>query len=919
MTTKTSQQIRQEFLDFFSERGHTVVPGAPLLPDDPTLLFTNAGMVQFKDVFLGTGTRPYARAVDAQKCLRVSGKHNDLDAVGHDTYHHTLFEMLGNWSFGDYFKREAIRWAWELLVEQWGMDPDRLYATVFEGDSQRNLEADEEAADFWKSETSIAHDHVLAFDSKDNFWTMGETGPCGPCSEIHIDLRPDTERQAVPGATLVNQDHPQVMEIWNLVFIQYDMAADGSLQPLEQKHVDTGMGFERIVAVLQDKTSNYETDLFWPIMERVRQLSGHTTSEMESDPVPYRVLADHGRTMACLLAEGLVPGNEKQKYVLRMVMRRALRYGKKLGFDKPFLADLGDAVVSHLGDVFPELRENRKTILNWAAQEEKLFAKTLDRGLAQFEHHVEQLKARNETTISGTFAFFLHDTHGFPIEVTEDVAREQGLSVDLDGFQRQMDEQKARSRAQVDVRTGNLSVGAVSPEVVAGLHVTSGATASFDMEVDNTPTKALHYDALVTEADAILNALVNASTSSESSNEDSTQWMRFDQTPFYAEGGGQVCDQGQIINTSRHGKARVLAVTKTKNNVYLHRVRVEEGAFEAGDRCTLCIDVERRKATQRNHTATHLLHAALHRVVGEHAKQAGSYVSPEELRFDFSHFEALKPDEIERVEHIANRAILDNLEVQLSQETLESAKDKGAMALFAEDYKDPQNVRMVSILEADGSAFSRELCGGTHVGHTGEIGGFKIVSEESVSAGVRRVKVATGFNLLQHLNEREACLTQAAKLLDTVPSELLVRLKALLEEHGHLNQRVRQLRTQQVSSQLEHYLDLAPRYTGAAVVVALSDFSGDDLKQLCDALEQKLNPSVVLLGSTEGGRVQLVCKVSKSLTQRLKAGEIIKELTAIVGGGGGGAPHFAQGGGSQPERLPQALDRGKALLESALA
>jgi len=900
MTTKTSQQIRQEFLDFFSERGHTVVPGAPLLPDDPTLLFTNAGMVQFKDVFLGTGTRPYARAVDAQKCLRVSGKHNDLDAVGHDTYHHTLFEMLGNWSFGDYFKREAIRWAWELLVEQWGMDPGRLYATVFEGDPQRNLEADEEAAGFWKSETSIAHDHVLAFDSKDNFWTMGETGPCGPCSEIHIDLRPDTERQAVPGATLVNQDHPRVMEIWNLVFIQYNMATDGSLQPLEQKHVDTGMGFERIVAVLQGKASNYETDLFGPIMERVRQLSGHTTSEMEVDPVPYRVLADHGRTLACLLAEGLVPGNEKQSYVLRMVMRRALRYGKKLGFSKPFLADVGEAVVEHLGGVFPELRENRKTILNWAAQEEKLFTKTLDRGLAQFEHHVEQLKARNETTISGSFAFFLHDTHGFPIEVTEDVAREQGLSVDLDGFRRQMDEQKARSRANV-------------------LRVTSSAKASHDVEVDNTPTEALHYDAFVTEVDAVLIALVDDSTPSKASDKASAQWMRFDRTPFYAEGGGQVCDQGQVINTSRHGKARVLAVTKTKDNVYLHRVRIEEGAFEAGDRCTPCIDVERRKATQRNHTATHILHAALHRVLGEHAKQAGSYVSPDELRFDFSHFEALKPDEIERVEHIANRAILDNLVVQLSQETLESAKGKGAMALFAEDYKDPQNVRMVSILEADGSAFSRELCGGTHVGRTGEIGGFKIVSEESVSAGVRRVKAATGFNLLQHLNEREACLTQAAKLLNTVSSELLVRLKALLEEHGHLNQRVRQLRVQQVSSRLEHYLDLATRYTDAAVVVAQTAFSGDDLKQLCDALEQKLNPGVVLLGSTDGGRVQLVCKVSKPLTQRVKAGEVIKALTAIVGGGGGGAPHFAQGGGSQPDQLSQALDRGKALLESALA
>lgn len=887
---KTSQQIRQEFLDFFERRGHTIVPSASLVPNDPTLLFTNAGMVQFKDVFLGSRRPDHIRVTATQKCLRVSGKHNDLNEVGYDTYHHTFFEMLGNWGFGDYFKKEAIAWAWELLVEQWGLDAGRLYATVHEGDTKMGLEADHEAADLWKSETSIAPDHVIFCNSKDNFWMMGDSGPCGPCSEINIDLRPDEERAKVPGLELVNQGHPRVIEIWNLVFIQYNALPDGTLEPLQQKHVDTGMGFERMVAALQAKDSNYQTDLFTPIMERVREIRGHSPEEMEANLVPYRVLADHGRAMSFLLADGVVPGNEKEKYVLRMIMRRAVRYGKKLGIKKPFLGEVAQSVIEHMGSFYPELQENRVSILKWVAQEEKLFDKTLDRGLVYFEQHVGKLKAQNKTIIPGKDAFSLHDTLGFPIEVTDDLAREHGFTVDHQGFQREMEKQRKRSRA--------------SKETVASL-----VDSTKIQEITGTErTKFKGYKTL---------SLVDSKVLWVNKDADFGYQVIFDKTSFYAESGGQVGDAGTVTNLTRYGKGKIKNTTNLFQR-FVHNLEDLEGDFQENDLCALEVDLVRRKSIQRNHTATHILHAALHHVVGEHAKQAGSYVAPDELRFDFTHFEALKPEEIKEIEQLANRVILDDLEVKISEETLEDAKAKGAMALFAEDYQGKEKVRMVSVLEADETAFSRELCGGTHAQRTGEIGAFKIISEESVSAGVRRVKVVTGINLLNYLDERGHQLQRAATLLETTPSDFLSRLEALLKTNKELQKKLQALRSEQVVTQVDQYLKHKETVGRTPYIIAQTDLSGDELKQLADLLESRLGNGVILLGAARDGQVQLICKVSKALTQQLRAGDIIKSLTPIVGGGGGGAPHFAQGGGSKPDKLAEALEQGKTLIHAGL-
>jgi len=914
---KTSREIRQEFLTFFKERGHTIVPGLPLVPNDPTLLFTNSGMVQFKDVFLGTGTRPYTRATDTQKCLRVSGKHNDLDEVGFDTYHHTFFEMLGNWSFGDYFKKDAIRWAWELLVERWGLDPKRLYATVHQGDPALGLDPDHEAVELWKRETSLDSDHIILGSTKDNFWMMGDTGPCGPCSEIHVDLRPEAERSKVPGRSLVNQGDPRVLEIWNLVFIQYNAREDGSLVPLQANHVDTGLGLERVTAALQGKQSTYETDLFTQIMERVRGLRGHSKAEMEANPAPYRVLADHGRAMSFMLAEGIVPGNEKQKYVLRMVMRRAIRFGKKLGLEKPFMAEVAQAVIEQMGEVFPELQQSRTTILKWAEQEEKLFNKTLDRGLDYFQDLVCKLKGQGKAVIPGEDAFYLHDTLGFPIEVTKDLAKEHQLAVDTDAFIHEMEKQRERSRVAIVEE-------AMSLGVTFGAVVLPGPRKFEGMQLSQTGF--VGYSKLSKAAELLdipwvsSEEKVDSASLSRPAVRGQNAVLCFSETPFYAESGGQTADVGLISFRSRGrvANAKVRSVKRTAGGIFLHYADIIEGEFHVSDKCKLEVDQERRKATQRNHTATHILHAALHKVVGEHAKQAGSLVAPDELRFDFTHFEALKPEQIKAIEDFANRLILDNLKVEIKETSLEEAKALGAMALFAEDYQGKDKVRMVSILDEHGVALSRELCGGTHVKQTGEIGGFKIISAESVSAGVRRVKVATGMNLIHYLDERELLLHKAANLLETAPADLLPRLEALIKERDQLGKAIHHLRAQQVLSQVDQYVQQSQRYGDAQAIVAQADLGGDDLKQLADLLEGKLGSGVVLLGSADEGRVQLVCKVSKPLIQKIKAGDVIKTLTPIVGGGGGGAPHFAQGGGTKPDMLHKALEKGKALIQAAL-
>lgn len=881
---KTSHDIRQAYLDFFASKGHTIVPSASLVPDDPTLLFVNSGMVPFKDAFTGKAMPDYVRAVSSQKCMRVSGKHNDLDEVGPSPTHHTFFEMLGNFSFGDYFKQEAIAYAYEFITEHLGIDPERIVYSVHEGD--------EDSPKFWMDTAKVGEDRVVPLGDDTNFWSMGDTGPCGPNSEIFYDLAPQPNSDY---HALLKADDPRLVEIWNLVFMEFDQAADGTRTLLPKPGVDTGMGLERTAAVLQGVQSNYDTDVFTPIIERVMQLRGHNAKQMKENYVPYRVLADHGRAMTFLLGDGVVPGNEKQKYVLRMVMRRAIGFGKRLGFEKPFLVDVSQAVIDHMGDVYPELKQNQANILKWVEQEEKLFNETLDRGLEHLEKYMHKLREEKQEVISGKEAFFLHDTLGFPIEVTDDLAREKGFTVDHESFQAKMEQQKERSRGKKDDAEQE------------------GMSAWNLSDLDRT--EFVGNNQLSWESN-ILRMFDEHHATAQILREKEKGFLVFSQTPFYGEGGGQVGDQGMIENQSRRGKAKVI-VTKKDSGRFLHHIAVIEGSFEEGDSCKLQVDEQLRKGTERNHTATHILHAALHRVIGEHAKQAGSLVAPDELRFDFTHFEAVTPEQIAQIESLANESIFADMEVQVSEESLEDAKAKGAMALFSEDYQGRDKVRMVSIVDGE-NAFSRELCGGTHVRHTGEIGGFKIVSEESVSAGVRRVKVATGFNLMDYLSHQEQQLHQAAALLDANPHDLMPRLEALVHANQKLESELNDLRARQVVSQLDDYLSQKELLGDAAAIVAQSDLGGDDLKQLADLLESKLQTGVVLLGASAGGRVQLVCKVSQPLTKQIKAGDVIKTLTPIVGGGGGGAPHFAQGGGSNPDKLAEALAEGKSLILSAL-
>ncbi len=882
---KTSHEIRQAYLDFFANKDHTIVPSASLVPDDPTLLFVNSGMVPFKDSFTGKANRDYARAVSLQKCMRVSGKHNDLDEVGPSPTHHTLFEMLGNFSFGDYFKQEAIAYAYEFITETLGIDPDRIVYSVHEGD--------QDSPKFWQDTAKVGSERVVPLGDDTNFWSMGDTGPCGPNSEIFYDLDPQPNSDF---HALLKADDPRLVEIWNLVFMEFDQASDGTRTLLTKPGVDTGMGLERTAAVLQGVQSNYDTDVFIPIIQRVQQLRGHNSKQMKANYVPYRVLADHGRAMTFLLGDGVVPGNEKQKYVLRMVMRRAIGFGKRLGFEKPFLVDVSQAVIDHMGNVYPELKENQANILKWVEQEEKLFNETLERGLDHLERHIQKLKQEKQDVISGQEAFFLHDTLGFPIEVTDDLAQEQGFTVDHKSFQIEMKQQKERSRGKKD--DGQ-----------------KGGTSSVDLN-DLAETEFVGSNQCSWESN-ILRAFDEKHETIQSLGEKEKGVLVFKQTPFYGEGGGQVGDQGMIENQSRPGKAKVL-VTKKDHGRFMHHIVVVEGGIEQGDRCLLQVDEDLRKDTERNHTATHILHAVLHQVIGEHAKQAGSFVSADELRFDFTHFEAVTPEQISKIELLANDAILSDLEVQVSEESLEDAKAKGAMALFSEDYQGRDKVRMVSIVDGN-EAFSRELCGGTHVKHTGEIGGFKIISEESVSAGVRRVKVSTGFNLMDHFSHQEQQLHQAAALLDTNPNDLMPRLEALIHANEKLETELNQLRAKQVISQVDDYLSQKETLGEADAIVAQSDLGGDDLKQLADLLESKIQTGVILLGTASGGRVQLICKVSQPLTKHIKAGDVIKTLTPIVGGGGGGAPHFAQGGGSDPGKLDEALAEGQAMIRSALS
>ncbi len=873
---KTSAQIRSEFLEFFREKDHCIVPSVPVVPhDDPTLLFTNAGMNPFKPIFLGkepgfvTQGKQWQRTANTQRCIRVSGKHNDLEEVGHDTYHHTLFEMLGNWSFGDYFKEEAIEWAWELLVKRWGLQPDRLYATVFGGDSKDGLEADEEAATLWVKKTGIKPSHVLRFGKKDNFWEMGESGPCGPCSEIHVDLRPDDERAKVDGATLVNIGDPRVMEIWNLVFIQFNRLPSGELESLPAKHVDTGMGFERICAVIQGKSSNYDTDVFMPIIGAISDLSGISYGKAEASDIAMRVIADHIRTVCFAIADGAAPSNDGRGFVVRRILRRAIRYGwDKLGLKVPFMFRLVDILAQTMGDVFPVLREQQAYVSKVIKAEELSFLKTLGLGIQLFGSMAEGKKV-----ISGDDAFKLHDTFGFPIDLTALMAREQGLDVDQDGFERLMNEQKTRARA-----AGKFAIDAseVGSSTVNRQPSTFVGYTTLESNTPIHPFEGLGKPAII-----------------------------LDETPFYAESGGQVGDTGLI----RKGNEilRIVDVKKV-NGLHVHILdRMPEdlsGHWEA------VVDVARRSEIRKHHTATHLVHAALRAHLGTHVAQKGSLVDDQRLRFDFSHFEAISPKQLASIEDEVNGKIQENIPVSIATDVpIEDARTLGAMMLFGEKYGD-----LVRVVTVDPS-YSIELCGGTHVDATGQIGVFRFLNESSAAAGVRRIEAVTGHSALSHFREESARLQSLIQLIGP-GSDPIHSLELLLSEKKSLEKELETLRfTAQLAALDEALAQATILPNGVTLIKRIIPNAGmDALKQLgYESLKRRSSGTVTVLGSSDiaAGKVYLMASVTDDLIRDkgLKAGTLVGALAKTVGGGGGGQPNLATAGGRFPEKLSEALDQ----------
>lgn len=869
----TSQQIRQEFLDFFKERGHHIVPSASLIPqNDPTLIFINAGMNQFKDVFLGTGSRAYQRAADSQKVIRVSGKHNDLEEVGRDTYHHTFFEMLGNWSFGDYYKKEAITWAWELLVGEWGLPKDKLYATVYT--------TDDEAMELWKTITDIAPDHILRFGDKDNFWEMGETGPCGPCSEIHIDLGPERcDKSHDPNHVCgVNAGCSRYIELWNLVFIQYNRKADGTLEDLPAKHVDTGMGFERIVSVLQNKTSNYDTDVFTPLISAVEEISGQTYQKHENQ-VAMRVIVDHLRALSFAVADGAVPSNEGRGYVLRRILRRAARFGRKLGLNQPFIWRLVPRLVDMMGEAYPELRERMAHVQQVLRAEEESFGRTLDKGIELFEEAALELRAQGGTMLPGEKAFLLYDTYGFPLDLTQLMAEEQGFTVDVEGFNQRMASQRERARA----------------------------SGKFVMEEDArtwTPIKGgehsafTGYEKLRCESDLCL------------LGEDQDYYhLVFKTTPFYAESGGQVGDQGVIVTPN--GEFPV-EDTVRQNDRIVHMVRKVGDFPKSSAEFVLQVNERRRRMTAANHTATHLLQAALREVLGDHVHQSGSLVMPDRLRFDFTHFEKLTADQLYEIETKINAVIAEAHEVCTEQKSLDEAMESGATALFSEKYG--ENVRVVRV-----EGVSQELCGGTHVKNTAAIRYFRIISEGSVATGIRRIEAVTGETAWGMAEQERHLLESICDRLKTNNEQVMNRIDEILEDNGQLQRELQQLKRGQAGDAVKQILDNALVLGGVQTVVArLDGFSMDLLREMVDRLKDTMKSGVVLLGSVAEEKVSLIAGVTADLTGRVKAGDLVKNVAPIVEGGGGGRPDMAQAGGKNPAKLDEALKAGENWLREKL-
>jgi len=851
----TSKEIRAQFFEFFKNKKHKIVESSPVVPfDDPTLLFANAGMNQFKDIFLGIGTREYNRAANTQKCIRVSGKHNDLEEVGHDTYHHTFFEMLGNWSFGDYYKAEAIEWSWELLTEVWKLPKERLWATVYKDD--------DEAFELWKTKTNINPEHILRFDEKDNFWEMGDIGPCGPCSEIHINIGDDYNNPK-----FVNAGSADCIEIWNLVFIQFNKDENGKLTELPAKHVDTGMGFERVCAVLQNVKSNYETDVFSPLIEEIAKLSG-IKNDSEENKIPMRVIADHIRALTFAIADGAVPANDGRGYVLRRILRRAARYGRKLNLHEPFLYKLIEVLIETMGDVFPEIVKKKNYVKKIIKAEEESFNATLDRGIEIFEEIVTGLSKRKEKIIPGSEVFRLYDTYGFPSDLTNVMAEEKGYTIDVEGFNKLMNAQKTRGRE-------------ASKEKFSSINITVNNLDGFNLSGDDT-TEFTGYDELSSEAEI-----------TGHKRDEKSDFIILNRSPFYVEAGGQIDDLGSLLIDQK--KYDIVDVTKVENRT-IHVVANEtDGIISEGNKVIAAVDEGRRWDIMRNHTATHFFHAALRKILGAHVQQAGSYVGPDHLRFDFTHFTKVTPGELRDLETLVNDELRRNYPLNHHREIpFEQAKKMGALMFFGDKYGDKVNVVQFG-------DFTLEFCGGTHVKNSSEIGLFKITSESSIASGVRRIEAVTGAGVNSYIDEQLNILRSNQEKIDR-----------LQEEKKKLEKEATELRIKDKLGQLDHILALTSEVSNIKIYKGkVTADNMDELKSFGDEMRNKIESGVGVLVAQVDNKVGIVAVVSDDLikSKKLSAGKIVGELAKLVGGGGGGRPHLATAGGKDVAHISAAISK----------
>jgi alanyl-tRNA synthetase len=874
-----SQELRQLFFEFFESKGHQIVPSAPMvIKNDPTLMFTNAGMNQFKDIFLGNRLPVNRRVANSQKCLRVSGKHNDLEEVGHDTYHHTMFEMLGNWSFGDYFKKEAIEWGWELLVKRLGIPEDRLYATVFEGSSEDNVPRDNEAFTYWEKCFSKPEERILAGSKTDNFWEMGETGPCGPCSEIHVDIRDDEERKKLPGKDLVNKGHPQVIEIWNLVFIQYNRRIDGVLEQLPSKNVDTGMGFERLCMIVQGKKSNYDTDIFQSVIKEISAITGKAYGVTEKWDIALRVVADHLRAVSFSIADGQLPSNNKAGYVIRRILRRAVRYGyNNLGIDEPFMFRLVPVLAATMGDQYPELQSGKEQISKIIFEEETAFLKTLGKGLKMIEKMIDDLRKENKNVLPGKVAFEMYDTFGFPVDLTQLILKENDMHLDLKDFEKEMKNQKERSREDASVEAGDWTV----VKEIEGTEFTGYQKTEDEVSI----TK---YRSVKVKGKQIFQLV-------------------FNKTPFYAEAGGQTGDSGILVSGNEK-----IAITNTikENNLIIHIAAKlpadPSGLFKAN------VDREKRLMTANNHTATHLIHFALRSVLGKHVEQKGSLVTPDRLRFDFSHFSKMSKEELSQVEEQVNQMVRNNYIRKITEGvSMEKAKSMGAMALFGEKYG--AKVRVIEFGK------SIELCGGTHVEATGSIGFVKIVSEGAIASGIRRIEAVTASKAEEYINEKLKTVDEIATLLKSTGS-ITESVEKILADNNSLKKSVEKFQVQSTTIRLKELVDTAVKINNIRFVSGQIDTdSYEVLKNIAYQIRTSSDNTVMVIGSENGGKANILVTVSDDLVKErdISAVAIIKEISSEINGGGGGQPFLATAGGKNPEGIQRALAKAAEFLEKS--